>query len=235
MPVMGDAGGEAVTRIVLVRHGESRATVDGIVGGHAGCKGLSEHGVRQAEALRDRLAATGEVRADVLLASVLPRAIETAEIIAPALGDPAIVQDCDLCELHPGECDGMTWDEYLRNYRPEGWSFDPDVPMAPGGESATEFRSRVTATLARLAEEHRGRTVVIACHGGIIDGSMVGLLDVPVAGSIHALFDTANTSLTEWQRREADRRDGASARWRLVRYNDAAHLATLSRVRPGDR
>jgi len=207
--------------------------VDGVVGGHEGCKGLSDHGVRQAEALRDRLAATGEIDADVLLASVLPRAVETAEIIASALGHPEIVQDCDLCELHPGECDGMTWDEYRQTYRPEGWTFDPEVPMAPGGESPNQFRARVTATLAKVAEDHRGQTVVIACHGGIIDGSMVGLLDVAVTGSIHALFDTENTSLTEWQRRDADQRDGGPARWRLMRYNDAAHLATVSRVRPG--
>jgi broad specificity phosphatase PhoE len=57
------------------------------------------------------LSATGELgRVDALLASILPRAVETAELIAPALGlDPdSVDQDCDLCELHPGECDGMS-------------------------------------------------------------------------------------------------------------------------------
>ena len=47
------------TRLVLIRHGESRATVDEIVGGHDGCQGLTDRGRRQAEALRDRLGATG--------------------------------------------------------------------------------------------------------------------------------------------------------------------------------
>ena len=51
-----------VTRLVLVRHAESMATVRRIVGGPRSCTGLSELGRRQAEALRDRLARTGEVR-----------------------------------------------------------------------------------------------------------------------------------------------------------------------------
>src|SRR5215218_610345 len=101
-----------VTRLVLVRHGESMATVDGVVGGHQGCRGLSDRGRRQAEALRDRLVATGEIRADVLMASVLPRAVETAEIMAPALGGLAVEQECDLCEIHPGEGDGLAWSEF---------------------------------------------------------------------------------------------------------------------------
>jgi broad specificity phosphatase PhoE len=97
---------------VLVRHGESMAMVDSVVGGHEGCRGLSDLGRRQVEALRDRLAATGELRADALYASVLPRAIETAEILAPALGGLDVRQDCDLCEQHPGEGDGLTWAEF---------------------------------------------------------------------------------------------------------------------------
>ena len=39
----------STTRLVLVRHGESRAIVDEIVGGHEGCKGLTDEGRRQAQ------------------------------------------------------------------------------------------------------------------------------------------------------------------------------------------
>jgi 2,3-bisphosphoglycerate-dependent phosphoglycerate mutase len=213
---------DAVTRLVLVRHGESRATLDQIVGGHEGCTGLSERGIRQAEALRDRLGRTGELRADVLLASLLPRAIETAEIIAPALGGLPVGRDCDVCELHPGESDGLTWAEFTERYRPDGWRFDPEVPMAPGAESVSQFRARVARTLDRLADDHRGQTVVVCTHGGVIDGSMIGLLEMP--GHVwDGRFATENTSLTEWERRDGDG-DGPSA-WRLRRYNDGAHLA----------
>src|SRR5262245_26197494 len=65
----------AETRIVLIRHGEARAGVSGIIGGPKGDTGLTDLGRSQAELLRDRLARTGELQPDVLLASVLPRAI----------------------------------------------------------------------------------------------------------------------------------------------------------------
>ena len=77
------------TRLVLLRHGESRAQEGGFLGGHAGCTGLSAHGRRQAEALRDRLLASGSSPTPPpCTRRSCPRAIETAEIVAPALADP---------------------------------------------------------------------------------------------------------------------------------------------------
>ena len=74
------------TRVVMIRHGEAVCNVSGVCGGRLGCEGLTPRGRRQVEELRDRLLATGELAgADVLYASVLPRAIETAELVAPAL------------------------------------------------------------------------------------------------------------------------------------------------------
>lgn len=205
-----------LTRLVLVRHGEANAAVDGIVGGHTGCTGLSSLGRHQAERLRDRLARTKELAADVLLTSVLPRASETAEIIAPALGIDHIERRCELCELHPGESDGLTWDEYNARYAVDMWA-DPTAPMAPGGESLVDFRARVGRALDALAEEHEGRTVVVACHGGIIMGSVSRFLGVAADRRPVAEVWVDNTGITEWVRRD----DG---RWCLVRHNDAAHL-----------
>jgi probable phosphoglycerate mutase len=213
-----------VTRLVLVRHGESQATVDEVVGGHEGCQGLSDRGRRQVRALRDRLAATGEVQADAVLASVLPRAVQTAEILAPALGDLRVEQDCDLCEQHPGEADGLTWQEFEARYRPGGWRFDPYAPFAPGAESVAEFQARVARALTRLVEEHEGRTVVVACHGGVVDASMVAFLGLAHHGGT-VQFRTENTSLTEWLLHAGEQVPDRPTRWRLVRYNDAAHLA----------
>jgi 2,3-bisphosphoglycerate-dependent phosphoglycerate mutase len=196
--------------------------VDSIVGGHEGCRGLSERGRRQVEALRDRLAVTGEVRADALVASVLPRAVETAEILAPALGGLPVTQDCDVCEQHPGEGDGLAWEEFEAKFRPEGWRFDPYEPIAPGGESVAEFNARVARTLTRLASEHRGGTVVVACHGGVVAASMISFLGLPFHGGLTRLFSD-NTSLTEWVLPDDDAEHPHP--WRLLRYNDAAHLA----------
>lgn len=208
------------TRLVLVRHGESRATADQVVGGHEGCRGLTDKGRRQAEALRDRLLATEELRPDVLLTSVLPRAVETAEIIAPALGGLEAVQDCDLCELHPGESDGLSWTEYQSRYNVDMFA-DPRAPVAPGGESLADFHQRVDRTLRRVAEEHAGRTVAVVCHGGIVASSFLAFFGLPLDRPSPAEVWVENAALTEWVLSSRDR-------WRLVRHNDDGHLATVA-------
>jgi probable phosphoglycerate mutase len=207
----------ASTRLVLVRHGEAACNVAGIVGGPAGCTGLSPVGVREAEALRDRLVGSGEL-ADVaaVYASVLPRALETAAIVAPGLRGLAAVPDCDLCELHPGEADGLTWAEFTERYGGPNWDADPDVALAPGAESWTGFAHRVSTALTETARRHTDELVVIFCHGGVVEASIETLLPVaPDRGRLK--LRTHHTSLTEWER--------GPGGWTLLRYNDAAHLA----------
>lgn len=217
------------TRIVMVRHGESRAQELRIVGGHKGCQGLSDRGRAQVEALRDRWAATDELGAAdggvVLYASVMPRAIETAQILAPALGDPAISQDCNLCEHHPGEGDGLPWATFdeLYPHPAEGWT--PDHRRDPGSETWNEMAARVRAGLDRLVERHMGGTVVVACHGGVIVQSMIRWLAIdPLGDEERAWFSPENASITEWRygQNPYGRRKEL---WELVRFNDHAHLA----------
>ena len=219
------------TRLILIRHGESRSTVDRIVGGHAGCNGLTDRGVLQAKALYERLARTGELAdASVLLTSVLPRAIETAEISAPALGGLSAEQRCELCEIHPGEGDGLTWEEFTARYRPEGLATGSAyAPFAPGSESWGSFFVRVGEALLRAATENPGRTVVIVCHGGVIEGSFAALGGLPLRRPFDVRVE--NTSLTQWTYEPVEGDLGNAghrlARWRLDRFNDSAHLADL--------
>jgi 2,3-bisphosphoglycerate-dependent phosphoglycerate mutase len=204
-------------RIVLVRHGEAVCNVAGVVGGLLGCTGLSPLGVTEAMALRDRLVGSGELAGvAAVYASVLPRALQTAAIVAPGLGGLAAVPDCDLCELHPGEADGPTWAQFIERYPGPNWDVDPDALIAPGGESWTGFVGRVAAVLTRTAQRHGGQLVVIFCHGGVVEASIEALL--PVASWRGRLkLRTAHTSLTEWE--------WGPGGWTLLRYNDAAHLA----------
>jgi len=207
------------TRIILVRHGEANCNVDGIVGGRTGCTGLSPTGVAEAEALRRRLVASGELAgAAAVYASVLPRALETAAIVAPGLGGLEAVADCDLCELHPGEADGLTWAEFTDRYGGPNWDVEPDNVLAPGAESWTGFTARVARTLIAIATRHPGALVVVFCHGGVVEASIESLL--PVAAERGRLkLRTDHTSLTEWEL--------GPEGWLLLRYNDAAHLATV--------
>lgn len=204
-------------RLLLVRHGDAHAGFHGVIGGRRGCAGLTELGRTQAEALRDRFARSEGWRADVLLASVLPRAIETASIIAPGLGLEIGGQECDLCEVHTGEADGLTWTAYADRYGSFDMETEPDRVFAPSGDSWNTFHERVERILGRLAAEYEGRTVVAVCHAGVIMASMRLLLGLP-QGSTSARLRPTNTGLTVWEH------DPSLDRWSLHTFNDASHL-----------
>lgn len=210
-----------VTRLALIRHGESEAQRRRVVGGSRGCTGLSDRGVAQVMALADRLASTGEMEgATVLYASVLPRAIQTAELLASCLGHLPVLTDCGLCELHPGEGDGLSWAELQTTYPVPDFATHPDLPFSPGGESWTTFLARARAALLALVERHRGEQVVVGTHGGVIDGSLLSFLDIGGvpgrAGAKGGALGAANASITEWEHQ--------AGRWRLLRYNDTTRL-----------
>jgi 2,3-bisphosphoglycerate-dependent phosphoglycerate mutase len=225
---------EDVTHLVLVRHGEAICNVEGVVGGPKGCTGLTSLGRAQAEMLAERLARTGELgHVQALYASVLPRAIDTARILAPALagadGNAAEVRpDCALCELHPGDADGLTWAEYLARFEQPDWYADPTRPFATRGEDWTSFVERASAALERLVASHRGQTVVVVTHAGVVEASMLRFL--PVDPRIARLgLHTVHASLTVWQHLRtgdgvAEAGGDTQRPWSLERYNDAASV-----------
>jgi probable phosphoglycerate mutase len=160
------------------------------------------------------------VRADVLLASVLARAIETASIIGPGLRLKISGQECDLCELHTGEADGLSWAEYAARYGSFDMEAEPDRAFAPAGESWNSFHERVQRTLERVARDYESQTVVAVCHAGVIMASMRVLLGIPHGAGTR--LRPTNTGLTEWEH------DPLLARWTLHSFNDASHLLGLA-------
>jgi 2,3-bisphosphoglycerate-dependent phosphoglycerate mutase len=214
---------EGATRIVLVRHGEALCNINGVVGGVLGCTGLTGLGRRQVEALAARLERTGELEdATALYASILPRAVETAEILRPVVGGGKldIVQECALCELHPGESDGLTWQEVIDRFGVPEWDTDPDTVIAPGGESWSGFVGRAAAAVQALAVRHPGELVVAAVHAGVIESTMISFLEIPRAVSRRGWTRIVHASLTEWEWVPTD------SRWVLIRFNDACGIPT---------
>ncbi len=212
------------TRLVIVRHGEAVSNAEDLIAGHLGCRGLTERGRLQVGALADRLRRTGELDgATALYSSVLRRAVETAEILLPVLGDVSYEARCTLCERHPGEADGLTWNEFDERYGPLLPGDDPGRPLAPGGESWLDLLDRAEDALYRIAQAHPGELVVVSGHGGIIEASLVRFLALPSNGGL-ARFFPDNASMTEWA--------FTGVRWWLVRFNDAAHLDPRRPVEP---
>jgi probable phosphoglycerate mutase len=214
----------AVTRLVIIRHGESCAQEAGIFSGHDTCTGLTDLGRRQATALHERLARTNELGPiDVVYTSILARSIETAEIIAPALGDVPPRRECDWCEIHAGSAEGRTYAEFFDEYPPGDDPIDPFRSRLPDGETWAQFYVRVGSRLRRVPGEHPGQTVVVVGHGGTVGASFVALGNTPMRGGTAFTHEAINTSITEWRH--------TSNSWRLVRFNDAAHLSELQPAR----
>jgi probable phosphoglycerate mutase len=212
-----------LTRLVLVRHGQAQSYVDGVIGGATGCTGLSDLGRRQARALHDRLARTGDLATTTAVyTSTLPRAIETAELVVPALGEHQLAASCELCELHvDDELDGRPFADFEADYE---WppTSNPYLPWTDGAEPWAEFVLRIGRELDRLARTHRDETVVVFCHGGVIGAALTVFAELPLRQPFRLHIE--NTSITEWQLLPDLR---GVERWTLARFNDAAHLEGL--------
>ena len=208
------------TNLYLIRHGEAYSNLEAEVGGMQGDRGLTERGIAQAEALAQRLE-NGEIAADVLYASTLPRARMTAELVAQALKLP-ISWDDELHELRPGEADGMRIEDARTRF--EGFRqflADTFTPIAPGGESWGSFQMRASAALERIVQRHPGQTIVVVSHGGVIEVSFMYLLQLPPQARMRASFHVSNTAITHW--RHVTTRAGR-AEWHLAAHNDHRHL-----------
>lgn len=207
------------TRLVLIRHGESRATLARQLSSARTCTGLSDFGRVQSQALCQRLLSGKDIAATALYASNYSRAIETAKIIAPGLGSLPVAVDPGWGEQDPGpECDGMHFDDFVARYGMPNWEGSPHDIVFPGGETIHQFHSRVMDTLKSTVRAHEGGTIVVACHGGVVDAVLRNTLHMHQTGKFE--LSTANTSLTELMHVQG-------SKWRLLRYNDYGHLAGL--------
>ena len=210
-----------MTHLYIIRHGQAISAVQRRVGN----TGLSPLGIVQAERLRDRLAATGEIAADVLIASTLLRARHTAEIIAPAFALP-IIFDSQIEEWRdPEEAEGQSEEKYGAKFRELPLDQKPFYKFSPTTESWSQFTLRACTALNRITQEHEGKTIVLVCHGGIVDASFLFFFGLSTVQFPRAFFNTRNTSITHW--RKASYVNVFPPGWILQKYNDTMHLRDI--------
>jgi len=160
------------TTVILVRHGQTPTTGTTLPGRAAGLH-LADKGIEQADRAAARLAPLDKITA--VYASPLERTRETAAPIAKALG-LRVKADRGLLEADFGEWTGRKLSEL--NKLPE-WKTVQQYPSGfrfPGGESFTEMQVRITSTLARLAAQHRGETIVAVSHADPIKAALADAL-----------------------------------------------------------
>lgn len=205
------------TRLLLLRHGQTDGNFHQRLVGVTDTP-LNETGRRQAHLLGRHLANT--VRPNVLYASTLSRAQETAHIVREAIGHPHPLNiEPDLREMDFGEAEGLPVADlatrfpqiapYVGGTRPG----DPDWQF-PGGDWRNAYYARAVRIVEALAERHPGETVAAVTHGGIIIGYVHWLRRRVLGYSPE--FPVENCSITELHI--------GPAGVELVRFSDTSHL-----------
>ena len=201
-------------KLLLIRHAESRGNAEGRLQGQSDWP-LSDRGLDQARALARRLARE-ERATSAVYASDLSRALQTAEIIATALG-LAVTVDERLREYNFGVLDGIVWREVEHRY-PEIWrGFYEErrwLPV-PGEEGAEPFRTRLAAAVDDILARHADTdAVAVVTHGGSLGTLTAHLLGMPIRRPQPFHFRNASLSAVDF------------GRWGplLVLQNDTCHL-----------
>lgn len=170
----------ATTELIVVRHGQTAANVDGLlVGKHDVVLTMIGHqqAVRTGEAVR-------ELDPDALVASPLLRTRQTAGAIAEqTMLFPEFEED--IAEFSFGDLEGWTERDALASHPHlraliQGEAHPDDE--WPNGESGTSFVTRILAGMGRIVAGHPDQRVVVVTHGGVI-GSWVARMESDTATS----------------------------------------------------
>lgn len=181
-----------ITRLYLIRHGETEENQRGILAGSTDVP-LNGNGRSQSMVLA-KLARTLPV--DAIFASPLQRAVETAIL---AFGKEArIITDSSLREFHFGEWEGLHFSDIAKRY-PELWKtwvHDWEHTNIPGAEAFTAFAQRVISFSTGLLHSHQGQNLAIVSHGGWIRALLAHLFSGS-AGTGYWKFKVENATVTE--------------------------------------
>ncbi len=162
---------------MLIRHArpETVETDSGTAGGAD--PGLTGEGHEQADRLARYLAADTDAAPDVVVASPMRRARETARALETRLGllshvDPRLAEfDLGAPAYVPVESRTHDRAALWRALETGVWGrhrFDPDV-----------FEQRVVAAFEEIIATHAGATVAVVCHNGVINSFLSVVLGRP--------------------------------------------------------
>lgn len=201
------------TDILLVRHGQSQAYVDGalfeLIDGQ-GDPPLSAEGEAQARRVGARLASAG---IDAIYVSTMRRTAQTAAPLAEVLGlTPR--PEAGLREVHLGDWEGGPFRKNVAEGHPiaQRMSAEERWDVIPGAEPAESFASRVRVAIEGIAARHPDQRVAVFTHGGVIGQALA----LAARSRPFAFTGAENASIS--------RLVITDERWIVRGYNDTAHL-----------
>lgn len=210
-------------RLIIVRHGESEWNRIHRYQGQLDAP-LSELGVRQAEALAERLK---NERLDQIYTSPLQRAAHTAEAIARHHPDVPYADEPALLEINHGEWQGRYAHEIIEQYAAglSEWRQHPTRSQMPGGESFSNVLKRSLDFLEAIQARHRDQTVLVSTHDVVVKILVADALGMNMDRINRIWVTNASISVIEY---------GDDLPY-LVSLSEACHLGTLASTREGQK
>ncbi len=208
-----------VTKLYLVRHGQSDGNAEGRFGGH-GPTPLSKLGVQQAEATAKLLAREG---INSIYSSDLHRAIQTAEPLSQLTGIP-ITSTTAFRERNVGVLEGLTFDESKQTF-PQDYQalVSRNVHhVITDGESYRHLLRRSTAELWEILRDHMGGRIAIFSHTGALCFLTLHLMGAIRRDTKHTPWIvTSNCGINRFEIRGRNN-------VRILALNDTRHLASIT-------
>jgi len=202
-----------IYHFTFLRHGESVGNAQLRWQGQSDYP-LTEKGRAQALALAERWKLESK-KFDLVIASPLVRARETAEIVAAAL-DVKVELDPSLMERDSGEMEGLTIDEVRQ--RPQPSYVTPYHSIGGDGEGDWALFLRAGKSLHDLLRRPAGSYLIVS-HGGLLNQFMHAIVGVAHHADPSGIrFHFENTSFAHviyYPQRH---------RWAIDAVNDRAHL-----------
>jgi probable phosphomutase (TIGR03848 family) len=187
--------------VILLRHGRSTSNTAHVLAGRSEGVDLDDKGRQQATELVDRI---GELPIRALVCSPLLRCRRTIEPLAEALGIKAKVDD-RFAEVDYGEWTGRKIGDLVKEPLWGVVQAHPSAAVFPGGEGLAQVQTRAVAAVrdhdARLAEQHGGDALWLACtHGDIIKAVVADALGLHLDGFQRVSADPASMSVIRYTR-----------------------------------
>lgn len=196
-----------MTKITFVRHGVTDWNIEKRAQGHSH-NPLNDTGIRQAHALAKRLATSGGDW-DLLIASDLMRAKQTAEIVSGEINKSIAFFDKRLREISRGRIQGTIEAERIEKWGPDWREMDMEI------ETKQSVRERGMDFVRDMEKKYPDKHLLVVSHGILIKETIKGILE---DDDIEETLENTSLSIVEKE----------PPKWSCTLFNCTKHLEGIT-------